>query len=138
MRLLALFSSFLLVIGCSRTATTYKREPGVGDESVNTAIQFAASASVFAFSLWISLRILSPSSASSNKPGLAVFIGIVFTATSMFGGWMFFTFGLVGLLLILIQFYDLSLIKSFLVVILMFLVQLGIGVVWAALSKPIM
>ena len=104
---------------------------------MNTAIQFAASASVFAFSLWISLRILSPSSSSSNKPGLAVFIGIVFTFASMFGGWMFFGFGLVGLLLILIQFYDLGLIKSFLVVILMFLVQLGIGVVWAELSKPV-
>lgn len=104
---------------------------------MNTAIQFAASASVFAFSLWISLRILSPST-TSNKPGLAVFMGIVFTAAGMFGGWVFFGVGLIGLLLILVQFYDLGLIKSFLVVILMFLVQLGIGVVWAELSKPVM
>lgn len=105
--------------------------------SVNTVIQFVSSASVFAFSLWISLRILSPSSESSNKPGLAVFIGIVFTAAGMYGGWPFFGIGLVALLLILIQFYGLGIIKSFLVVILMFLVQLGIGVVVSELAKPV-
>ncbi len=105
---------------------------------MNTILQFAASASIFAFSLWISLRILSPSSESSNKPGLAVFIGIVFTAAGMYGGWPFFGIGLVALLLILIQFYGLGIIKSFMVVILMALIQLGIGVVLAGLAKPVM
>lgn len=104
---------------------------------MNAIVQFAASASIFAFSLWISLRILSPSTESSNKPGLAVFIGIVFTTASIYGGWPFFGLGLMALLLILIQFYGLGLIKSFLVVILMFLVQLGIGVVVSELAKPV-
>ena len=103
---------------------------------MNTAIQFMASSSIFAFSLWISLRILSPST-TDNKPGLAVFVGIVFTAAGMFGGLGFFGVGLIGLLLLLVQFYDVGLIKSFLVVILMFLIQLGIGVVMVKLAEPI-
>jgi hypothetical protein len=60
---------------------------------MNNAIQFMASASVFAFSLWISLRILSPST-TDNKSGLAVFVGIVFTAAGMFGGLGLFGCGL--------------------------------------------
>ena len=95
---------------------------------METFIQILSTSVVFAFTLWLSLKILAPNN-TDNTPGTAVFIGIIFgLAGVLFGFGYFFALPLVALLYILIQFYDLGLIRSFCVVAMMTLLTYGIQI----------
>jgi O-antigen ligase len=104
---------------------------------MQTVFTLFAQTAVFAFALWLSLRIFS-SNNSDNSPGTAVFLGIIFALVSTFGGGGYFVFlPLIGLFYILIQFYGLGLIKSFCVVAMMGLISMGVGVIMEKLSQSV-
>jgi hypothetical protein len=104
---------------------------------METAIQLVSSSAVFAFTLWLSLRIFAPSN-TDNTPGTAVFIGIVFGISGVLFGFNYFiALPLIALLYLLIQFYNLGLIRSFCVVILMGLLSYGIQIFMQQMSASV-
>jgi hypothetical protein len=104
---------------------------------MQTVLTLFAQAAVFAFALWMSLRIFSPNN-SDNSPGVAVLVGIVFALVSIFGGGGYFIFlPTIGLFYILIQFYGLGLIRSFCVVAMMGLLGMGVGVIMEKLGQSV-
>jgi hypothetical protein len=96
---------------------------------VDTVFQIISTSIVFAFALFLSLRILSPYN-TENTPGTAVFIGLAFGISGvLFGFGYFAVLPLLALFYLLIQFYNLGLIRSFCVVIMMGLITYGTGAV---------
>ena len=91
----------------------------------------------FGFSLWLSLKILE-SGNSRNSLGLAIFIGIFFSLPTVFEIGLYGNiFSLVALLLLLLNFYDLGFIKTFIAIIIMGVIQEFCGKVFIGIVNSI-
>ena len=85
-----------------------------------SAVTFALTALLIAASLKTSLDLLDPGN-RENTLVTAIFVGIVMSVTLAVGSFLPIL-GLIALLMILVNFYDVALFRSFLVVIVMIVV----------------
>lgn len=101
-----------------------------------TVIGIVISSVVFTFSLWLSVKVLGGSE-SANKLGTAAVVGVLFSTFAAFVPIAFGLLPLVALFLILLRWYDLGVLRSIGVIVLMGLLQFLAGLLLAAAEEAL-
>ena len=99
---------------------------------MTTVAQILISTLLSAFVLWLSIKIVERYNDANTFP-VALVIGLVFSVFGSFCSGPLIILPLVAMMFILLRFYELGLLKSLLVVVLIGALNIGIGLVLGAL-----